>query len=46
MTDYDGALEDIPVCCAKHREEFMGMSEDACDDCYKLYIKKISEARS
>src|SRR5659263_723273 len=42
LTDYDGALEDIPAWCAKHGQEFMGISEDACGDCYKLYIKKLS----
>ena len=42
LTDYDGALEDIPAWCAKNGQEFMGICEDACDDCYKLYIKKIS----
>ncbi|MHB9075540.1 MAG: sulfurtransferase TusA family protein [Desulfobaccales bacterium] len=46
LTDYDGALEDIPAWCAKHGQEFMGISEDACNDCYKLYIKKLSEERS
>jgi hypothetical protein len=24
----------------------MGISEDACGDCYKLYIKKICEEQS
>jgi len=42
LTDYDGALEDIPAWCAKNGQEFMGICEDACDDCYKLYIKKLS----
>jgi tRNA 2-thiouridine synthesizing protein A len=42
LTDYDGALEDIPAWCAKHGQEFLGISEDACGDCYKLYIKKQS----
>jgi TusA-related sulfurtransferase len=40
LTDYDGALEDIPAWCAKHGQEFLGISEDECGDCYKLYIKK------
>jgi len=39
LTDYDGALEDIPSWCEKCRQEFLGMEE--CGDCYKLYIKKI-----
>ena len=38
LTDYDGALEDIPNSCKKHGQEFVGIEED--DDCYKLYIKK------
>ncbi len=40
LTDYDGALEDIPAWCAKHGQEFIGISEDDCDDIYKLYIRK------
>jgi len=39
LTDYDGALEDIPAWCKKNGHEFVGMEED--DDCYKLYIKKV-----
>ena len=46
LTDYDGALEDIPAWCAKHGQEFLGISEDPCGDCYKLYIKKICEEKS
>jgi len=42
LTDYDGALEDIPNWCKKNGQEFLGMEED--DDCYKLYIRKTSEA--
>ncbi len=38
LTDYDGALEDIPSWCEKCSQEFLGMEEEA--DCYKLYIKK------
>ncbi len=38
LTDYDGALEDIPAWCKKCGEEFIGMEED--EDCYKLYIRK------
>lgn len=38
LTDYDGALDDIPAWCQKCGHEFIGMEED--DDCYKLYIKK------
>ena len=39
LTDYDGALEDIPDWCRKCGQEFIGIEED--EECYKLYIKKI-----
>jgi len=42
LTDYDGALEDIPEWCAKTGNEFLGIYED--DDHYKFYIKKIKES--
>jgi len=38
MTDYDGALEDIPAWCRKTGNEFIGMEE--MDDYYKFYVKK------
>jgi TusA-related sulfurtransferase len=38
LTDYDGALEDIPDWCKKCGYEFIGMEED--EDYYKFYIKK------
>ncbi|MGQ9668747.1 MAG: sulfurtransferase TusA family protein [Desulfosoma sp.] len=38
LTDYDGALEDIPNWCEKCGQEFLGIEED--EDCYKLYIRK------
>ncbi len=38
MTDYDGALEDIPAWCDKTGNEFLGIEED--EDYYKFYIKK------
>lgn len=38
LTDYDGALEDIPQWCQRYGQEFIGMEED--EDCYKLYIRK------
>ncbi len=41
VTDYDGALEDIPAWCARHGQEFMGICEDDECDIYKLYIRKI-----
>lgn len=42
LTDYDGALEDIPGWCAKTGNEFLGIYED--DDHYKFFIKKIKES--
>ncbi|RJQ44215.1 MAG: sulfurtransferase TusA family protein [Nitrospiraceae bacterium] len=41
LTDYDGALEDIPAWCNKTGNEFMGIYEDS--DHYKFYIKKTKE---
>ena len=41
LTDYDGALEDIPEWCVKTGNEFLGIYED--DDHYKFYIRKIKE---
>jgi tRNA 2-thiouridine synthesizing protein A len=38
MTDYDGALEDIPAWCDKTGNEFLGMEETT--DFFKFYIKK------
>ena len=38
LTDYDGALEDIPALCKKCGQDFIGIEED--EDCYKLYIRK------
>jgi tRNA 2-thiouridine synthesizing protein A len=38
MTDYDGALEDIPGWCEKTGNEFLGIEDS--DDYYKFYIKK------
>ena len=40
LTDYDGALEDIPNWCERCGQEFLGMEED--EDCYRLYIRKTS----
>lgn len=42
LTDYDGALEDIPEWCEKTGNEFLGIYEDT--DHYKFYIKKIKES--
>lgn len=41
LTDYDGALEDIPAWCAKNGQEFLGVGEDEEEDFYKLYIRKL-----
>ena len=41
LTDYDGALEDIPAWCEKCGQEFIGIDEE--DDHYKLYIRKVKE---
>jgi len=38
LTDYDGALEDIPGWCDKHGHEFLGIEEE--DDYYKFFIRK------
>ncbi|MCX7912950.1 MAG: sulfurtransferase TusA family protein [Thermodesulfovibrionales bacterium] len=40
LTDYDGALEDIPAWCEKTGNEFLGIEET--EDYYKFYIKKTS----
>jgi len=39
LTDYDGALDDIPSWCEKYGQEFIGMKEE--EGCYKLYIRKV-----
>ncbi|HWR57754.1 MAG TPA: sulfurtransferase TusA family protein [Thermodesulfovibrionales bacterium] len=39
LTDYDGALEDVPAWCDKTGNEFLGIEES--DDYFKLYIKKV-----
>ena len=41
LTDYDGALEDLPAWCDKNGQEFLGIAEDEDEDIYKLYIKKL-----
>jgi len=38
LTDYDGALEDIPDWCEKTGNEFIGVDET--DDYFKFYIRK------
>ncbi len=39
LTDYDGALEDIPNWCEKTGNEFLGIEET--EDFFKFYIKKV-----
>jgi tRNA 2-thiouridine synthesizing protein A len=41
LTDYDGALEDIPQWCLRTGNEFMGMAET--EDFYKFYIRKTAK---
>lgn len=41
LTDYDGALEDIPAWCAKNGQEFLGLCEEDGEDVYRLYIRKL-----
>jgi TusA-related sulfurtransferase len=38
MTDYDGALEDIPAWCNKTGNEFLGVEETL--EFFKFYIRK------
>ncbi len=41
LTDYDGALEDIPAWCIKTGNEFLGVYE--AEDHYKFYVRKLTE---
>lgn len=41
LTDYDGALEDIPDWCTKTGNEFLGVLESP--DFYTFYVKKHKE---
>lgn len=38
LTDYDGALEDIPQWCQKTGNEFIGLEDS--DDYYRFYVRK------
>ena len=38
LTDYDGAIEDIPEWCSKTGNEFLGIYENT--DHYEFFIKK------
>ncbi len=40
LTDYDGALEDIPEWCEKTGNAFLGLEDS--EDFYKFYIRKTS----
>ncbi len=42
LTDYDGALEDIPEWCTKTGNEFLGILESP--DYYTFYVKKKTES--
>jgi TusA-related sulfurtransferase len=42
LTDYDGAIEDIPDWCNKTGNEFLGIYEDS--DHYKFFIRKTKES--
>jgi len=41
LTDYDGALDDIPAWCVKNGQEFLGIEEDEDEEVFKLYIRKL-----
>lgn len=42
LTDYDGALEDIPEWCRKTGNEFLGILETP--DYYQFFVKKLKES--
>ena len=42
LTDYDGALEDIPAWCTKTGNDFLGILENP--DHYTFYVKKLKES--
>jgi TusA-related sulfurtransferase len=41
LTDYEGALEDIPAWCEISGNEFLGVLEE--DDHYTFYLRKLKE---
>lgn len=41
LTDYDGALDDIPEWCEFEGQDLLGVYEH--DDYYEFYIKKLKE---
>lgn len=42
LTDYDGALEDIPAWCTKTGNDFLGILE--APGHYTFYVKKLKES--
>lgn len=42
LTDYDGALEDIPEWCRKTGNEFLGILETP--DHYQFFVKKLEDS--
>ena len=43
LTDYDGALDDVPEWCEKTGNEFLGVDE--AEDHFKFYIKKTTSRK-
>ena len=41
LTDYDGALEDIPIWCENTGNEFIGMVD--ASDHYTFYVRKLKD---
>jgi tRNA 2-thiouridine synthesizing protein A len=41
LTDYEGALEDIPAWCEISGNEFLGVMEE--EDHYTFYLRKLKE---
>lgn len=39
VTDYDGALEDIPHWCEERGQEFIGVREDG--EYFRFYIRRV-----
>jgi tRNA 2-thiouridine synthesizing protein A len=42
LTDYEGALEDIPAWCGTTGNDFLGVMEEP--DHFKFFIKKLKES--
>lgn len=43
LTDYDGALDDVPEWCEKTGNEFLGVDE--AEDYFKFYIRKTTSRK-